>query len=238
MYVRPDGPPASFFTLSPGDLAETLDDAYAAVAARVNASEHSVAAWKMGGSTASTRDVFDVKTPYFGPLYDFEVFVGQARVALTLAEAKAEPEIAVRVDATGADVDAWAIAVELPSSPIENLLDLGVKALIADRCAAGALVVGQPCPIADIPKDRLKVQLLDGNAVLTKGYMATLLEDPVSLARECLMELKKHGFRSAPGQWIATGGLGPCVPVSRASHLKLVSPSGSISFTLDLRTPL
>jgi len=34
------------------------------------------------------------------------------------------------------------VALEMPSSPITDML--GVRALVADRCAAGALLLGPP----------------------------------------------------------------------------------------------
>lgn len=226
----PDAP----FRLSEADLPPDLDAVYAGVAAEVARSGRDVAAYKMGGSTATTRAAFGVTSPYFGPLYAGEVFGNGDTIQLRLAEHKAEPEIAMRVDATGAGIDAWALAVEFPSCPIENLMELGVRALIADRCAAGALVVGEPRALFDLPAQGT-VRLSHGNDTLTTGALGALDAPPLDIAQACLADLAARGFPARPGQWIATGGLGPCVQVPSKATLHIVSDMGRLDMHLDLK---
>jgi len=141
-----------------------------------------------------------------------------------------ELEIACRVGENG--IDAWTICAEMPSSGIKDLPDRGVTSLVADRCAAGALILGSPRPIdtiSDAPKSG--VDLISGGVVLTSGGTDGLTDAPLNIAHVFLTRARELGFEPQKGQWIATGGMTPCVDVSRQGAYSI---QNGPSFSLDL----
>jgi 2-keto-4-pentenoate hydratase len=105
---------------------------------------------------------------------------------------------------------AWAVALEMPSSAIANLPDAGVAALVADRCAAGALLLGpvREGPLPDLSAARFTLSR-DDEQLGEAGYEA-LVADPVEILREFMTVSRRYGFAPTPGQWVSTGGITPC----------------------------
>lgn len=233
MYVRDDQANPGFFDLSPDQVWPDLSGAYGGVLQLTKASPFSIGAWKLGGTTPLTQKIFNVSETYFGPIYTHEVFEAGATLVLPLSECKIELEIACRVGRD--DIDAWCVCAEMPSSGIRDLPGKGVTALVADRCAAGALVLGEACPIDDIgAAPTAGVDLIFEGQVLTNGGTDGLVDTPLNIARGFLTLAKDHGFSPQPGQWIAAGGMTPCVEVPRAGFYTVKSGSQSFSFTLDI----
>jgi 2-keto-4-pentenoate hydratase len=216
-------------------LPSSLSAAYRLAAEAVGLAGRPVAAWKLGGATASTRQTFGTRDVYFGPLTDDEIWSAESGDALpVLPIFQAEAEIALRLgrdlslkdghDRLSEDVfDAWAPALECPYSCVENLPQAGLAALVMDRCAAGALIVGEPG--RDLASPRMQEALtieVEGRTV-AEGDLSTLLMSPFDAALRFATVALKQGFTLAAGQWISTGGLSPCVrlPHDRIVQLKL-----------------
>lgn len=230
-YVREELAPREPIALPPERVPSDIGEAYRLLRGEVGHDSRFGAAWKLGGTTATTRRIFRVEALYFGPLHETELLTAPPRApGRPLAEIKGEAEIALRIAPqaealleSGVDAiaeaplaelfDAWCITLEMPSSPISNLVEAGVAALVADRCAAGALLLGPLHPYAagtDWTGTRLRTEQ-DGETIAEGG--AEALVDPADVcARDFLIEALRRGFRPAPGQWISTGGITPCVP--------------------------
>ena len=235
-YVRREVAPMRPIRLAPDQLWESLEEAYAAVRETSPAERGFGAAWKLGGTTAATRDTFRVDEAYFGPLHGSQVVSLPGSVPGTpLCELKAEVEVAVRIGPGGEELDAWCVAVEMPASPIEDLVERGVTALVADRCAAGCLVLGAPRPLGELPGDAAIVLRVDGSP-RSEGALHTLLGTPLEHARHFLTLARSHGFAPAAGQWIATGGLTPCAPLARGARVE-VSWDGAVAMAFELGAP-
>ena len=229
-YVRDDLAAPGFFDLGKDQLWEDLEGAYGAVLSLTQNSPERIGAWKLGGTTPLTQQIFNVSDLYFGPIYETEVFEAGSTLTLPLTECKVELEIACRIGEDG--IDAWTICAEMPSSGIKDLPDRGVTALVADRCAAGALILGPPHPvntIGDAPKSG--VDLVSNGAVLTTGGTDGLTDAPLNIANAFLTKARDLGFEPRRGQWIATGGMTPCVEVDRQGSYSIPNGPG---FTLDL----
>lgn len=237
-YVRRVLAPLEPLTLNPDAVPADLNEAYGLVRDEVGEGRGFGAAWKLGGTTPTTRRIFRVEALYFGPLNESEILVEPTRApGRPLAEIKGEAEIALRIAPSAAErlrsgpdavraaplsdlFDTWCVALEMPASPIANLVDAGVAALVADRCAAGALLLG---PVhaygatTDWTGARLRIEQ-DG-AVIAEGGSDSLVDPADICARDFLVEALRHGFRPAPGQWISTGGLTPCVGFRRDAEV-------------------
>ena len=235
MYRRNDEAGPGFFDLSPDQVWTSLDDAYGAVLDLTKASPHSVAAWKLGGTTPLTRKIFNVTDTYFGPLYTHELYGTGAEISAALTECKVELEIACRISEASGDIDAWCLSAEMPSSGIRDLPGRGVTALVADRCAAGALILGPVQPVSTIAQAPEQASLIHEGEALTTGGIGGLTDTPLNIARGFLDIARTHGFAPQAGQWIATGGMSPCVEVPRGGQFSVrVNGVENFSFTLNI----
>lgn len=193
------------------------------------------AAWKLGGTNTATRAIFDVDAPYFGPLRAQEVFESDA--VLNKADYPspllAEPEIAI---AFGRDfppaavkrpleeiadaIDWVAPAIELPATVLSDPSKAGVNWLVADRCAAGALVIGtrlSPAELGALERADIAVAI-DGAPApsrqngLVGGVLGTL--------QDMLAVFTDHDIALPKGVVIATGGLAPAINVHDAQKIE------------------
>lgn len=239
-YVRSDGPPMPVFPNSLTRFYADLSPAYGAVRNVVSNSGQRIAAWKLGGTTHSTKALFNVDQLYFGPLYAQEIYGHGDRVDLTLAESKVEIELAARINASVDGADSWCLCAELPSSPIADMPSAGASALVSDRCAAGALVLG---PQADTSyanglASADAIELRVNGTCVASGSLSALTTLPHAIVRDFLHLAPQHGFHPQPGQWIATGGLTPCVEVPRHAHIDVMANGKqALSFGLSLKEP-
>lgn len=210
--------------LTPADLPVSLDAAYRAQAAAQAADPGHWGGWKLGGTNHASRAAFGVDRGYYGALARTEIVQTPARVdGAALPECKGEVEVALRVDAAGTGFDAWCVALEMPASALAGLPGLGVVALVADRCAAGVLVLG-PVQGGPLPGPAARFgQRVNGEMRSEAGYEA-LVDAPPALLAEFLALARDHGAPVAPGHWVATGGITPCLPYG---------PGDRVEVTLD-----
>lgn len=237
-YVRKEIAPLAAIHVSAEQIPSTIKEAYEILRDQVGGDETFGAAWKLGGTTLATRRMFNVNKLYFGPLHESEVMSAPCEAPdHPLFELKGEAEIALRISPKAAAYlssggsrsagapnanlfDAWCVAVELPSSPVTNLLDVGVKVLVADRCGSGALVLGPCLAVSETNGSNWQgatLRMEQNGKIIAEGGVDALVEPPDVCARNFLKEALYHGFSPKPGQWIATGGLTPCASLSRGA---------------------
>ena len=223
-WLRRDGTPPGPVVLRAADLPPTLDAAYLALAAEQ--AGRAWGGWKIGGSNHASRAAFGVREADFGALAAAGVLESgpgpaAALAALALPECRGEVEIALRL-APGLDgYDAWCLALEMPATDLTNLSALGVVALVADRCAAGALLLGpvRSGPLPDLGAARF-VQVIDG-AVAADSGLDSLVGTPDSILDQFLTLARSHGAALAPGQWVATGGITPCLTYAAGARVEV-----------------
>jgi 2-keto-4-pentenoate hydratase len=250
-YVRREMCPLNAVHLNPTDLPADLAAAYSLIREVTAKDPGFGAAWKLGGTTEATQKVFNVDKLYFGILHQSELAI-RPRVApgFPTFELKGEAEIALRL-APAADImlndgpdavrkaptdllfDGWCLALELPSSPITNLVDRGVVALIADRCAAGFLALGDVRDMQDKsgwPNTEIRID--QNGQPLACGSAAKLLSPPHECTHAFLAEALEQGYRPRAGQWVTTGGATPCVPFDAGARIEVYyGQSLELSFT-------
>ena len=208
-----------------------LHQAYQAAALGVELSNENIAAWKLGGTTASTRELFNAEEVFWGPLLNSEVFFvdtegllpklpilnTEIEIALRLSQAW-DGEISVGLQNPFNAFDAWSLAAEFPYSCFDDLPTAGMPALIADRCAAGALFLSQ-IKHGLPPEKSISVGLVLDNKDRVSGNSVDLLMSPVNAALEFCDLAKKAGFKLRSGQWISTGGLTRIVSIEEGCNM-------------------
>lgn len=220
VYQRQTRSPLERVTLDPAAVPATLDAAYAAQRDTLNTGPARWGGWKLGGSNHASRAAFGVNSLYYGALEGTEILhQPQTAPGFALCEMKGEVEIALRLTAGG--YDGWCVALEMPACPLDNLLALGVRALVADRCAAGALLLGpvQDGPLPDLTHRRFSLQA-DG-VTLSEAGPDALIAAPDTLLAEFRALAATHAITPRPGDWVATGGITACCAFAPGSQVQV-----------------
>ena len=228
---------------------ESLEQAYS-IQKLNRLNEHDIAAWKLGGTTEATRKLFKTGSVYYGGLNLPRVFSPKKGLSLpkNIKAPAGEAEVCFRLsekirNLSNLDVDTLPISdfvasvapsIELPWSPFP-LPDSGLKVLVADHCAAGALVIGeeQTLSMLDINSGAVTIKCSKAQ-LLAEGDMANVIGGPVTALRDFLKLAQQHKLELQPGQWVATGGCTPCValPFNELITVTFGGGLGSFSFSL------
>jgi len=236
-YLRQERSPLSAVTLGGDTAPASLSDAYAAMAVEIGRDSQRWGAWKLGGTNYGSQAAFNVTRGYFGAIDRSEI-LSQPSIApgFALFEVKGEVEVALRIAADGQGFDAWCVCLEMPSSPITNLPEAGVAALVADRCAAGALLLGAEKPVASLSEtENAHFTLeIDGEAA-SVGTLADLVAPPVACLEDFLTLAAETGFQPKAGDWVATGGITKCIAFKPGAHVRvLFNEDVVLDFTASL----
>lgn len=235
-----------------GELPPTVALAYDFAAATAAYLGASVAAWKLGATTAATRRTFATGEVYFGGLLADEIWSstesaappappvlrGEAEIAFRLAEDIASQDGEAMAEHPASQLfDAWTPAIESPYSCVDNLVEIGLRALLTDRCAAGALYLGAPRPdVKDIAIEHELEIHVNGSCIAQGSAKSALLMTPVEAAQRFICVATAQGANLKRGQWISTGGITPCVPLPFNHPVELLS-GGQNVFTLTVQAP-
>jgi 2-oxo-3-hexenedioate decarboxylase len=190
---------------------------------------HTPPGWKLGGTNALTRDMFKVPRAYFGPLKAEEIIVAEdACIMLAdLIAPKVEPEICVAFDADldpqvhGGDIPALrgllayvTLGLEIPDTVLRAPPEAGVHSLIADRCAAGRLVLGPRLPASALETlEALPVVMTGADGTRSQGHGDWLIGGALAGVSEMLETLRGIVDRIPAGTPVATGGLAKALPL-------------------------
>lgn len=232
--LRAGGQSRSF---AASELPSSMRAAYAVAAATLGLPGSEPAGWKLGATTAATRRVFATDEVYFGALRADEIWdstlgaeppvppvlQGEAEIGLRLAaDIRYDQSEAALTSSATELFDAWAPAIEAPYSCVREIEELGLRALVMDRCAAGALYLGAPRSNVEDPAMEQSIEILvDGVAVAQGTAPASLLMTPLDAARRFLRVAAEHGVSVRRGQWISTGGITACVPLPLGKPIQL-----------------
>jgi len=234
------------------EIPPNIEAAYDLAASTIGYLGTQVAGWKLGATTAGTRRTFATNDIYFGALLPQEIWAstesgsppappflqGEAEIAFRLAVnvASEDSEAALAGPATEL-FDAWAPAIEAPYSCLDNIAEVGLRALLMDRCAAGALYLGTTRPnIHDDAIEQMLEIFADGARVAQGNAKTALLMTPLEAALGFLKLAAAKGAQVRRGQWISTGGITPCVALPFLSPIRLVL-GGQTEFNLVVQGP-
>ena len=212
-------------------LPATLAQGYELCRSTLSAGGEPVAAWKVGGSNTASQAKFQSNSIFFGPLYKREVsFSGRPGEVSVEGVTGCEAEVVLRLrpDYRSSTLlvaenvfDVWTVGLECPDSRFPSSLPLSLPLLVGDRCGAGRLVLATELytDFEQCNDVELKI-VVDGGEVT--GAANSLLGLPVSIGLEFVEMARYYGFDLKAGQWVATGGATPYLPLEsgKAALLK------------------
>jgi 2-keto-4-pentenoate hydratase len=234
--LRAGGQSRSF---AASELPSSVAVAYDVAAATLGLLGSDPAGWKLGATTAATRRIFATDEVYYGALLADEIWDstlateppvppvlrGEAEIALRLAVDIRYDQSEAALESSAMELfDAWAPAIEAPYSCVREIAELGLRALLMDRCAAGALYLGEPRSNVEDPAMEQAIEItVDGVSVAEGAAHASLLMTPREAARRFLRVAAEQGVSVRRGQWISTGGITACVmlPLGKPIQLSL-----------------
>ncbi len=212
--------------VEPADLPTDAASAYALALADAA----SVAGWKIGGANPWSRQAFGNSENFFGALFDGEVFVETAEVAVAgLHQPLAEPEIMLEIADPAAETPEAAfsrmgLGIEIPATVLPAACKGLLLGQISDRAGAGALWVGAVRPFDAAPfQSPFLSEFRHNDAALIEGRSNNVLGGPLGAAMEFLGLARRYGAGLAAGQWIASGGLNPAVAVQPGDRLSVAA---------------
>ena len=208
----------------PGPFPDTLDAAYAIQDAAIAAWDRPIIGWKVGrvtgalarrsGTDRLAGPIFretsaDSAAPVAMPVFDKGFAAGEAEFLLRIGAAPPPGKSAFTLDEAAALIDAVHVGIEIASSPLGAINELGAIAVISDFGNNNGLVVGPA--IADWRASdfaQWEVTTAIDGAIVGSGRAATSFPDGAIGAARFLFELMaRRGIVLAPGQWISSGAV-------------------------------
>lgn len=208
------------------DAAIVPDDPADAYRAALDAlGGEAVAAWKLGGANPWSNKVFGNTELFFGPLVAAEVIIGGDSFPLAgLVSPLGEPEIMLELGdwplGSGPLFTRMALGIEIPASVLPPAAKARLTGQIIDRAGAGGLWMGPPQPFDGAAlAENFEVSFRHNDEAPQTGQADNVFAGPVGSALLFLGQARRRGIALKAGQWIATGGLVPAVPVKVGDRL-------------------
>ena len=205
----------------PGTVPTALADAYAVQDAAIALNAAEIGGWKVGRINPPINGVDRLTGPIFTRQIVEATPEPEAMPIFVGGFAAAEAEFLLRIGATppagktrfthdeaAALIDAVHVGIEIASSPLAAINDLGAAVTVSDFGNNNGLVIGAPIPDwrnADIDDWPLTV-LINGKVIGT-GKAADMLDGPIGAARFLFELMAERGIALKPGQWISSGAV-------------------------------
>lgn len=208
----------------PGRLPDTLDEAYAIQDAAIAAWGRPVLGWKVGRVLPPLSDRFGTDRlagPIFsshaaqadGALVEMPVFgkgfaAGEAEFLLRIGRAPPQRQTRFSLEEAAELIDAVHVGIEIASSPLGPINELGPTAVVSDFGNNNGMVIGSAIPDwrSSGFEDWTVTTLIDGIEVGT-GRASNFPDGAVGSARFLFELMARRGIRLQAGQWISSGAV-------------------------------
>lgn len=198
---------------------EKLAKSYETVKNQIELSAAAVQVWKLGGSNYRSRDLIDANQVLFGPLFESEVHFEDI-VIKDIVGTCVELEIAIRERKPGEFE--WALCLEFPNpkNPVQEIIYS--DQMVTNRCDAGSMWISSTLSVSSVSELRdMNIRFRVGDSAWLKPDFESLVQEPTKLYREFIELAALYGVRTEPKQWVATGGVTPCMAFEIATELKI-----------------
>jgi len=226
----------------PGELPETLEEAYAVQNQSRHAWHDAVGGWKVGGVPVAYLDRFDSKL-LVGPIFQQNIVRAEAGQISFMPVydgfAAVEGELVFCLGSTPEE-DRLHIGVEIASSPLPAINDIGPIAVICDFGNNGGLIVGPEIEnwrVLQLP-DLEVVTEIDG-VVCGRTHIVDFPRDALDALSFLRAHAAGHDIALPAGSFISTGAI-TGVHETRAGSQSQVSfgPFGSLQIKLIPAKPI
>lgn len=238
----------------PGALPASLDDAYLVQDRALALGSGAIGGWKVGRILPPTSDAVG-SDRLAGPIFADTIFQADRNpVAMTVFEGgfgAAEAEFLLQVgkappagktdftlQEAAALIGAVHLGIEIASSPLAAINDLGPAVTISDFGNNNGLVIGGPIAdwrsfaFADWP-----VSLLVDGTEAGSGRASAMPDGPLGAARFLFELLGRRGIPVTPGQWISSGAVTGVHPVAPGAFVEAVfDGTHKVSCTIEAAT--
>jgi len=208
----------------PGRLPETLEQAYAVQDAAIAEWNRPIIGWKVGrvpppladrlGTDRLAGPIFASNVartdgaPVEMPVFEQGFAAGEAEYLLRIGRAPPQGKRLFDLDETAALIEAVHVGIEIASSPLGVINDLGPTAVVSDFGNNNGIVIGEA-----IPNWRTSgfegwpvTTLIDGAEVGT-GRASAFPSGAIGAARFLFELMARRGIRLEAGQWISSGAI-------------------------------
>ena len=207
----------------PGDFPDTLDAAYQVQNEAIAAWARPVVGWKVGrinppldgrfGADRLAGPIFDAVTLRDGEVPAMPVFgqgfaAGEAEFLLRIGRAPAPGKTRYTLEEAADHIDAVHVGIEIASSPLATINEIGPVAVISDFGNNNGLVVGAAIPgWRESGFEQWEVETSIDGAPVGSGRAASFPDGAIGSARFLLELMARRGIALAPGQWISSGAV-------------------------------
>jgi len=219
----------------PGPIPPALDAAYDVQDAAMALDGGAVGGWKVGRINPP-REGYDRLA---GPIFTSQILAESPGLAMPVFAdgfAAAEAEFLLRVgqappagqtdftlEQATALIDAVHIGIEIASSPLPTINDLGPTVTISDFGNNNGLVIGEGVAgWRDADLNGWPVRLLINGTEAGAARAADMLDGPFGAARFLFGLLARRGIAVTPGQWISTGAVTGVHPVQVGDRVEAI----------------
>ena len=208
----------------PGEFPQSLDDAYRIQDEAIAAWARPVIGWKVGrvnpplserfGTDRLAGPIFAQRRLAGGETVDMPVFAegfaaGEAEFLLRIGEAPPAGKDRFSLDEAAALIDAVHVGIEIASSPLASINEIGPIAVVSDFGNNNGLVVGDEVPDwRSSGFEEWPVTLLIDGAEVGRGSASSFPDGAVGSVRFLFELMARRGIALRPGQWISTGAVG------------------------------
>lgn len=203
----------------PGTLPDTLVAAYAIQDRAIAEWRHPIIGWKVGRIMPPLSDRFQADR-LAGPIFlsrddgqDMPIFAkgfaaGEAEFLLRIGAAPAAGKKSFTLDEAADLIDAVHVGLEIASSPLGAINDIGPMAVISDFGNNNGLVIG--AAISDWRESGFEewdVRTLIDGAEVGAGKASSFPDGAIGSARFLFELLAEREIAVTPGQWISSGAV-------------------------------
>lgn len=207
----------------PGNFPESLNEAYRIQDEAIAGWDRPVLGWKVGrvgpphlehfrtdrlaGPIFSVTETHQSEVPKL-PVFADGFAAGEAEYLLRIGSSPPVGKASFTLHETAALIDSVHVGIEIASSPLSTINDLGPVAVISDFGNNNGLLVGPAIPDwrSSNFENWLVVTLVDGIEA-GRGSASSFPDGAIGSARFLFELMAERGIALRPGQWISTGAV-------------------------------
>ncbi len=233
----------------PGNIPLTLHDAYLVQDAGIARVNDVIGGWKVGrilppqssqyGADRLAGPIFRASiqeaqtgNPATGRIFPGGFGAAEAELLLRIGRAPAAGQSRFSLDEAAALIDRVHIGIEIASSPLATINELGPPVIISDFGNNNGLIVGPAVENwRDAGIDNIPVVLRIDGAEAGRGSAAAFTDGTLGSVRFLLELMAQRGYALQPGTWISSGAITGVhdVKVGQAVDVQFGNGSGALT---------